>query len=269
MDYKIVEFDDYKVIIKGIKNFDIKQIVECGQCFRWEKNSEKNYIGVAFNKVIEVIQEEDTVMILNSTKKDFEDIWVKYFDLNRDYTKIKKQLSQDTILRKSVEYGYGIRILNQEKFEILISFIISARNSIPSIMKTIKNISEKWGNQIEYKGKIYYSFPSKEALIGVTVDEIRETGASFRSKYIVDTINRINETDQKFDLNNISELNDDECHLALQEFKGVGAKVSDCVMLFSMGKTSAFPVDVWVKRAMMYFYDANEGSLAKILCERK
>lgn len=265
MDFGKVEFEENKVIVNGVKNFHIKQIVECGQCFRWEKVADNNYIGVAFGKVIEVIQEGNTVIILNSTKDEFENIWLGYFDFNRDYTNIKEQLSKNIILDKSVEFGYGIRILNQEKFEILISFIISARNSIPSIMKTIKKISERWGNKIEYKGSTYFSFPSPEALRGVTEDEIRETGASFRSKYIVDTINRINENiDDKLDLNYISQLNDDACHLALQEFKGVGAKVADCVMLFSMGKTSAFPVDVWVKRAMMHFYNAEEGSLNKI-----
>ena len=265
MDFGKVEFEENRVIVNGVKNFHIKQIVECGQCFRWEKVADNNYIGVAFGKVIEVIQEGNTVNILNSTKDEFENIWINYFDLNRDYTNIKEQLSKDIILDKSVEFGYGIRILNQEKFEILISFIISARNSIPSIMKTIKKISERWGNKIEYKGSTYFSFPSPEALRRVTEDEIRETGASFRSKYIVDTINRINENiDDKLDLNYISQLNDDDCHIALQEFKGVGAKVADCVMLFSMGKTSAFPVDVWVKRAMMHFYNAEEGSLNKI-----
>lgn len=265
MDYKKVEFEENKVIIKEVKNFDIKQIVECGQCFRWEKINDNDYIGVAFNKVIEVIQEAETVTILNSSKEEFENIWLRYFDLSRDYSKVKEELSEDVILSKSIEFGYGIRLLNQDQFEILISFIISARNSIPSIMKTIKKISERWGNEIEYKGNIYYSFPSPDVLKGVTEDEIRETGASFRSKYIVDTINRINEKeDIKFDLSYISQLNDDDCHMALQEYKGVGAKVSDCVMLFSMGKTSAFPVDVWVKRAMIHFYNAEEGSLSKI-----
>lgn len=265
MDYNKVEFKENKVIIEGVKNFNIKQIVECGQCFRWEKINDNDYIGVAFDKVIEVVQEGDAVTIMNSNQEEFENIWFKYFDLSRDYSKVKEALSQDVILRKSVEFGYGIRILNQDQFEILISFIISARNSIPSIMKTIKEISKRWGNEIKYKGNIYYSFPSPNALKGVTEDEIRETGASFRSKYIVDTINKINKKeDIKFDLSYISEMNDDDCHIALQEYKGVGAKVSDCVMLFSMGKTSAFPVDVWVKRAMIHFYNAEEGSLSKI-----
>lgn len=268
MDFKEVIFEDNKVILEGVKNFNIKQILECGQCFRWEKKSELDYIVIAYGRVIEVVQDGDKVTILNSNKEDFNDIWLTYFDLERDYSKIKEELSKDAILKKSVDFGYGIRLLNQDPFELVISFIISARNSIPSIKKTIKKISERWGEKIEYNGEVFYTFPTPEMLKDVTEDEIRETGASFRSKYIVDTVYRINEdlenSDGIYNLDRITSLTDDECHVALQEFKGVGAKVADCIMLFSMSKYSAFPVDVWVKRAMMHFYNAEEGSLNKI-----
>lgn len=268
MDYKNVVYEDNKVILEGVKNFNIKQILECGQCFRWEKKAELNYIIIAYGRVIEVIQEDDKVTILNSNKEDFNNIWFEYFDLGRDYSKIKDELSKDEILKKSVDYGYGIRILSQEPFELVISFIISARNSIPSIKKTIKKISERWGKEIEYNGEKFYTFPTQEMLKDATEDDIRETGASFRSKYIVDTVFNINKDldniDGVYNLKRIASLSDDECHTALQEFKGVGAKVADCIMLFSMKKYSAFPVDVWVKRAMMHFYNAKEGSLNKI-----
>lgn len=264
MDVNNIVIDNDKVILDGVKNFNIKQILECGQCFRWEKVGELNYIGVAHGRVIEVIQEDDKVTILNTNEEDFNNIWLDYFDLKRDYSEIKAGLAHDEILGKSVEYGYGIRLLNQEHFELLISFIISARNSIPSIMKTIKKISEKWGTPIEYKGNTYYTFPTPEQLKDATEEEIKKTGASFRSKYIVDTIAKVNENSYDFDLERISKLNTDECHVALQNFKGVGSKVADCIMLFSMRKYSAFPVDVWVKRAMIFFYGAEDASLNKI-----
>lgn len=268
MDYKKAIYEDNKVILEGVKNFNIKQILECGQCFRWEKKAELNYIVIAYGRVIEVVQEDDKVTILNSNEEDFKNIWFEYFDLERDYSKIKEKLSKDEILKKSVDYGYGIRILNQEPFELVISFIVSARNSIPSIKKTIKKISERWGTEIEYKGEKFYTFPTPEMLKDATEDEIRETGASFRSKYIVDTVANVNNDldnlEGVYNLERITSLTDDECHTALQEFKGVGAKVADCIMLFSMSKYSAFPVDVWVKRAMMHFYNAEEGSLNKI-----
>lgn len=264
MDVNNIVIENGKVILEGVRNFNIKQILECGQCFRWEKVGELNYIGVAHGRVIEVIQENDKVTILNTNEEDFNNIWLDYFDLKRDYSEIKRGLEHDDILGKSVEYGYGIRLLNQEHFELLISFIISARNSIPSIMKTIKKISQKWGTPIEYKGNTYYTFPTPEQLKDATEEEIKETGASFRSKYIVDTIAKVNDSSYDFDLDRISKLNADECHTALQNFKGVGSKVADCIMLFSMRKYSAFPVDVWVKRAMIFFYGAEDASLNKI-----
>lgn len=276
MDFLRVEESNNLVVIKGIKNFNIKQILECGQCFRWERITDNNYIVVANRRVIEIIQNGDEVTIENCNMEEFNSIWLDYFDLNREYKDIKQELSKDELLRKSVEFGYGIRILNQDPFEMLISFIISARNSIPSIKKTVNKISEKWGNKIEYKGKTYYAFPTPNQLKNATLEEIQDTGASFRSKYIISTVKNVNESleakkteklsdDQlKYDLDYIKSLSTDECHAALQNFMGVGAKVADCIMLFSMGKHSAFPVDVWVKRAMIHFYLAADVSLQKI-----
>ena len=276
MDYReIIESND-SVIIKGVKNFNIKQILECGQCFRWQRVTDTDYIVVSNRRVIEIIQEDDEVIIHNTNMNDFKNIWENYFDLNTEYGPLKEELSKDELLKQAIAFGYGIRLLNQDPFEMVISFIISARNSIPSIMKTIKKISEKFGDKIEYKGEIYYAFPTPEQLKNATLEDIQETGASFRSKYIIDTIYNINMaleakksgnlTDElkRYDLDYIMSLPTDECHVALQAFKGVGAKVADCIMLFSMGKKSAFPVDVWIKRAMIHFYVAPDVSLNKI-----
>ena len=276
MDYKeVVELND-SVVIKGVKNFNIKQILECGQCFRWQKITDTDYIVVSNRRVIEITQEGDEVTIHNTNMKDFKEIWENYFDLNTEYGPLKEELSNDELLKQASEFGYGIRLLNQDPFEMVISFIISARNSIPSIMKTIKKISEKFGDKIEYKDKVYYAFPTPQQLKNATLEDIQETGASFRSKYIIDTIHNINmaiEAKEKgelteelkgYDLEYIISLPTDECHIALQAFKGVGAKVADCIMLFSMGKKSAFPVDVWIKRAMIHFYLAPDVSLNKI-----
>lgn len=283
MDFKNVKFIEDKAILEEVKNFDIKQILECGQCFRWDKISDTEYIVVAFGRVIEISQKGNEVTIHNTNEEDFNNIWLHYFDLETNYDEIKDNLSKDEILRKSIEYGYGIRILNQDPFEMLISFIISARNSIPSIKKTVKRICEKWGDKITYKDNEYYTFPKPEQIASATLEEIQETGASFRSKYIVDTVKKVNEAlatkkdyeankdkyDERpevldYDLEYIKDLNDNECHIALQKFMGVGAKVADCIMLFSMKKKSAFPVDVWVKRAMIHFYVAPDVSLNKM-----
>ena len=179
----------------------MKQIFECGQIFRFEEIAEGNFIVIAFGKLIELKEEGNNILIYNSTEEEVRNIWLKYFDLDRDYSKIKEELSKDNLLKESIEFGYGVRVLNQDPFEMLISFIISARNNIPSIKKTVNKISTKWGKKIDYKGKIYYAFPSIYEIKDATLEEIQETGASFRSKYIIDTIKNVyNSTKERKDL---------------------------------------------------------------------
>lgn len=271
MDFKSVEaLGENKVIIKEVKNFELPHIFDCGQCFRWDRTERDTYIGIAFGKIIEVEKKDDNVIIHNSSLDDFNNIWREYFDLDRDYSKIKDEFITDPLLKQAVEFGYGIRLLKQEPFEIVISFIISANNRIPMIKRAIKNISKKWGEELNYNGETFYSFPTVEKLKEVTLEEIESCGVGFRAKYIVDTVNRVydskmsSEGNLDFDLNNIKSKGDDECHKLLQNFMGIGPKVADCIMLFSMEKYSAFPVDVWVKRAMQHFYLAPDVSLKKI-----
>lgn len=268
MDFKSVEEFSDGIIIKEVENFELPHIFDCGQCFRWNRQENGNYIGVAFKRVIEVEKSGDDVIIYNASKDDFENIWKHYFDLDRDYTSIKEELKKDAILKDAVEFGKGIRILNQDPFEILISFIISANNRIPMIKRAINRISEKWGDKIEYKGNTYYAFPTIEEFSKASAEEIEALGVGFRAKYIKDTLDKVKEScsneEDTFNINRIKSLCDDECHKALQNFMGIGPKVADCIMFFSMEKSSAFPVDVWVKRAMQYFYVAPDVSLKKI-----
>lgn len=272
MDYKSVEQIDEGVLVKDVKNFELAHIFDCGQCFRWNRQESGNYIGVAFGKVIEIEKRQNDVIIYNTTIDEFKEVWVGYFDLNRDYSAIKDKLSKDELLKKSVEFGHGIRLLQQDPFEITISFIISANNRIPMIKRAIENISKAFGKPLEYKGKTYYAFPSLEALKNAEISEMEACGTGFRAKYIIDTIAKINENaspegvcyNNEFDLNWIKAQSDDVCHEQLQNYNGIGPKVADCIMLFSMGKYSAFPVDVWVKRAMQHFYLAPDVSLKKI-----
>ncbi|KOR25002.1 DNA-3-methyladenine glycosylase [Clostridium sp. L74] len=271
MDFNYIENCKNGIVIKDVRNFELPHIFECGQCFRWYKEKENSYTGVAYGKVIEVEKVNNDVILYNATEEDFKNIWAEYFDLYRDYGEIKNILSKDDILAKSVEFGHGIRLLKQDPFEIIVSFIISANNRIPMIKRAIKNISEKWGNSVEYKGNIYYSFPTVNQLKDATEEELKACGVGFRAKYIKDTVNKIYKNsikddsyEKEYDISWIKMQPDDLCHKMLQNYNGIGAKVADCAMLFSMGKYSAFPVDVWVKRAMQYFYLAPDVSLKKI-----
>lgn len=262
MDFNYIEAFENGIVIKDVKNFELSHIFDCGQCFRWKQQENGNYIGVAFEKVIEVEKTNNDVILYNTNEEEFKNIWCNYFDLYRDYDAIKEILSKDELLRKSVEFGWGIRLLQQQPFEIIISFIISANNRIPMIKRAINNMAEKWGKPITYKDKTYYTFPSIDDLENCTIDELEKCGTGFRAKYIKNTIDAILRGD--IDINYIKDLDDDMCHSELQKISGVGPKVGDCIMLFSMNKYSAFPVDVWVKRAMQHFYLAPDVSLKKI-----
>lgn len=269
MDFSGIKEFDNSIMIENVKNFELPHIFECGQCFRWNRQKNENYIGVAFGKVIEVEHKDNNVIIYNTNANEFNDIWVNYFDLHRDYSKIKEVLSEDPLLNQSVEFGHGIRLLQQDPFELIVSFIISANNRIPMIKRAIDNISKKWGKKLEYNGEVYYTFPCIEELHEASKEELEACGVGFRAKYITDTVDRIyrsmkEEYNKDYDLSWIKAQSDDVCHEALQVFNGIGPKVADCIMLFSMNKYSAFPVDVWVKRAMQHFYLAPDVSLKKI-----
>jgi N-glycosylase/DNA lyase len=262
MDFGYVSCFDKGVVIHQVRNFELKHIFECGQCFRWDRQENGRYIGVAFGRVLEVEKKDDDVLLYNTTEEEFREIWADYFDLYRDYGTIKEILSRDPMLKKSVEFGHGIRILNQEPFEMILSFIISSNNRIPMIKRGIKRISEKWGKKIVYKGREYYSFPELDEIKYATLEELAACGLGFRAKYIKATVDDLYK--KAADIDYICRKDSEDCHKELQKFTGVGPKVADCIMLFSMGKHSAFPVDVWVKRAMQHFYLAPDVSLKKI-----
>lgn len=252
------------VILKGVSDFEPKHIFECGQCFRWNKENDESYTGVSMGRVINVSKEGDTIYLKNSNLEDFNNVWKEYFDLDTDYSKIKNQLkNMDEYLEKATEFGAGIRILRQDPWEMLISFIISSNNRIPMIQKAIKNLSKEYGTYIEnFNGKDYYNFPTPEQLNKATIEEIRACSTGFRDKYIKSTTERvINESE---DVYNYKSLSTEECRKKLMEFSGVGPKVCDCISLFGMQKYDTFPVDVWVKRVMQEFYVEDDMSLAKI-----
>ncbi|WP_066505737.1 DNA-3-methyladenine glycosylase family protein [Abyssisolibacter fermentans] len=253
------------LIIKNIKNFEAKHIFDCGQCFRWNEQEDGSYTGVAYNKVINVKSADNVLYIDNCNLKDFNDIWYKYFDLNRDYDHIKMKLRNDKILEKAIKFGYGVRILNQDPWETLISFIISANNGIPRIKKCIEALSESYGKKIgEYKGQTYYSFPEPEILKEMRIEELLKSGVGFRAKYIFNAAVIVGE--KQMNIYRMKNLSTEDARKELMLFAGVGPKVSDCIMLFSMEKHDAFPIDVWVKRVMEYFY-LPEGSKLKDIQE--
>jgi len=175
------------------EDFEPEHIFECGQCFRWNKEADGSYTGVAYNRVINVKKENKIILINNTNKEEFKNIWFDYFDLGRDYTKIKNRIEDDN-LSDIIEFGKGIRILNQDEWEILVSFIISANNRILMIKRVINNLSKNYGEFIEnYKGKNYYSFPTVEKLNHISELDLRNMKTGFRSKYIKNAAKKVYE----------------------------------------------------------------------------
>lgn len=260
----IIEKDN-QVILEGIsEDFEPQHVFDCGQCFRWLREEDGSYTGVVQGRVINVKKENDLIIFDNTNKEDFENIWFDYFDLGRNYSEIKNQLRiMDEYLEKATEFGQGIRILQQDGWEMLISFIISANNRIPMIQRAINNLSQKYGKFIgEYRGKKYYAFPTPEELSKASIEEIRACQTGFRDKYIKSVVDYVSENN--IDVLSYRKLNTDECIKELVKFNGVGPKVADCITLFGMQKYDTFPVDVWVKRVMEEFYVEDNLSLPKI-----
>lgn len=262
MIYDIKECD-HKIVAK-IKDFDLKHTFECGQCFRWNEQEDGSYIGVAKDKVLHIFQDGEDFTFVNTTKEEFESIWVEYFDLNRDYFKIKNVLTEkDEIMKKAVEHGCGIRLLNQDEWECIISFIISARNFIPRIKKTVELLSENYGSYIgEYLGKKYYAFPTPEQLYNKSEEELKNLNLGYRAGYVQSTTYIVKEN--QIDIYKIKNLDREMAKKNLLKLMGVGPKVADCILLFSMKKYNAFPIDVWVKRVMEHFYFQGETPNEKI-----
>lgn len=231
-----IHYKDQQVIIKNVKDFEPQHIFECGQCFRWNKEADDSFTGVVLHRVLNVKKINEDVVFTNTTIEDFNSLWMKYFDLDTDYGRIKDKISrQDKIMQQAVSFGEGIRILKQDPWETLISFIISANNNIPRIKTTIETLSRNYGEYLgEFYGKERYAFPSPEVLAELSVEKLKDCGTGYRASYIKDTAARI--SNNPTELKELMKLDIDLCQKKLLKYQGVGPKVAHCVLFF-----------VWVK----------------------
>ena len=251
---------EQKYEIKNIKSFELADIFDCGQCFRWNKQEDGSYTGIFKGNVMNVQKQGDTVIFKGMCTGDIKEIVEEYFDLNRDYEKLKEELSKiDNNIKVSIEYGKGIRILNQDLWEMIISYIISANNNIPRIKGIIERMSKRYGKEIEWNGEKYYTFPTIEELKDVTVEDYRNLGTGFRDIRLYETVKMI--SDGKIKLDELQENPDThEVREQLLTLSGVGPKVADCILLFStLKRFEVFPIDVWVRRVMNDLYIKNEN----------
>ena len=273
-----------KFKMENLKDFKLAHILENGQCFRWDRIEEQNdsaFIGVVSNNVFKISEKEkeilgndklevikltdiyiETTMEETTAKKFLEE----YFNLSENYEDIKKKYSENyESLKKATEFAYGLRILKQDEFETIISFIISANNNIKRIKKIINNIYMKCGKKIEFEGKEYYGFPSIEELRKLKEEDFKSLGAGFRAKYLESTVNKIYSDNLEKYIEKLNNLSNKELEKELLNLKGVGPKVANCIMLFGFNRIDSFPIDVWVKRVMQEeFFGGEEVSNKKI-----
>lgn len=251
------------VRVESIPRLNIFKTFDCGQCFRFDPVSsfghKYEFGGVAFGKYVVFAQDNDTeIIVYGASTDDFQKIWANFLSLDVDYEEIDTSINEavsSSHLARATEYSCGIRILRQSPWEALCSFIISQNNNIPRIKKIISKMSEKYGEEIDFYGEKHYSFPTPEALVGAGIDGLFELRTGFRAKYIFDASSKV--LNGEISLVKVKESNFDVALAMLLEIKGVGLKVASCALLFGFEKTEAFPIDVWMKRAIEKHFDGS------------
>ncbi len=246
--------ENNNVIIDNLQDFLIDEVLECGQCFHFTKLEDKHYYILAYGKYLRVKQEDCRLTLFDTSLEDYNNVWKNYFDLDRDYSLIKsKILKCDSRLSYALDAKPGVRILRQDFFETLISFIISQNKQIPHIKQIVLLLSEKYGSEILLEdGSKVYSFPTVEQLGNVTEEQLRLCKVGFRAPYIKCATDMV--LSGEISEEKLLTMSSMEAREKLMTIKGVGEKVANCVLLFGLGFTDTFPVDVWMKRIMEFMY---------------
>ena len=236
--------------IKLNNYFDLDSTITCGQIFRYEIEEDNSYTVILPDRVINVKKEGNELIVKSSKEDNLKEVILEYFDLNEDYESINKEiLKRDNDLKEVVDYSKGLKIINEPKFEAIISYMLSTNNSVPNIKSALDHISKRYGDKVLFEGKEYYLFPSREDLMDATPKDLREVKCGFRDQYIYDLIH------SELDVDSIDNMTTKEALDYLTSYKGIGIKVASCILLFSYKKRDVFPVDTWVKKYMKEKYN--------------
>lgn len=239
------------ILLKKCREFDLKQTLECGQCFRFHEEESGIYIIFAMDKRLKAQVTPDGILFCGINKEEFKSTWYDYFDLGLDYAEVQRQLAEScSILTEMIDYSPGIRILKQEPWEALCSFIISQNNNIPRIMGIIDRLCKLCGEKITDD---MYSFPKPETLAAMTAEALAPIRSGFRAKYIIDAARKVSSGEVCLEEVASEDINAARAHL--MKITGVGPKVAECALLYGMHRLEAFPIDVWMKRAMKTYFD--------------
>lgn len=238
-----------KILVDKSDTFDLKQISQSGQCFRLKQISENEFIAITQNHYV-VISLTEKGYEFDCSMSDFEETWFSYFDLETDYIFYQNKMVEDEFLKSAIEYGGGIRILRQDLWEMIVTFIISQRNNIPRIQKSVEALCKSYGNLLTtICGEDIYSFPTLSQLRG---KDLSVASLGYREKYIKELCEMC-----ETDLLQIRNQDDETAKNNLLRIKGVGEKVANCILLFGLHRMNSYPVDVWVKRLIEDIYDGD------------
>ena len=235
--------------IEIVDDFDLEKIASCGQCFRAKAVDDGMFRFISGDHVIYIEKTGEHEFSVSCTEDEWKSIWVSYFDLNRSYSSLYyEERDKHDFVHKAMDCGRGLRVLRQNPWEMLVTFIISQRKSIPAISRSVEALSEKYGHMIKTEYETIYSFPTPEELAGASEEELQACSLGYRVPYIVDAVQRV--TSGSLDLKAIADYDDAELFNALQTVYGVGRKVANCICLFGYGRIACVPVDVWISRAV-------------------
>jgi N-glycosylase/DNA lyase len=241
---KILEKDG-NILLYDFENFTLAETLDCGQAFRWSETEKDIWQGVAFGKYLKLGAKDGVITFYNTTMDDFNNVWQNYFDLGRNYGEIITAISVDKTLKEASSFAGGIRILRQEPWEALCSFIISQNNNIPRIKGIIDRLCQNFGEEIK---EGVFSFPTAQRLAELSVEDLGILRSGFRAKYILDAAKKVAWGEVDLESLKTAELSD--ARAELMKIYGVGEKVADCTLLFGLCRIEAFPKDVWIKKAM-------------------
>jgi N-glycosylase/DNA lyase len=240
--------DEKNFYILNADNFSLAETLDCGQAFRWSESCGV-WQAMVGNRLWRLTQEGNRITVFDCNEEEFKNFVVPYFDLDRDYGAIASAVSENEVFCEAVKIAGGIRILRQDPWETLCSFIISQNNNIPRIKGIIDRLCENFGEKTDGG----YTFPSAERIATLTLEDLAPLRSGFRAKYILDAAKKFASGEVSAD--KISALPTDEARAELMKIYGVGEKVADCALLFGFGRIDAFPKDVWIKRAMTVLFD--------------
>ncbi len=247
----IVRNTEKGLLLQDLQDFSLPEILDCGQCFRWQpvEGNINFWRGIAFGRSLSIEKVGDKDFLFHCSEEEFVHIWQNYFDLTVDYNQIKTALSSDPIMAEASTYAPGIRVLRQDGWEALCTFIISQNNNIKRIRGIVERLCESFGEPLNGGG---YAFPTPERLAAATLEDLAPLRSGFRAKYLLDAAKKV--SDGIVDLSAIPRLPYEEAQAQLRLIHGVGPKVADCALLFGFYRLDSFPMDVWMKRAMTTLY---------------